>query len=160
MSDDSRVPLNGTKPDSDDASVPTTQRRPDGQYADHWILSDEERAKGFVRPVRDSYRHVGRRPRYPLRDLTPDEQAQYAAQNYAKFEEYPESALPVTGRFWTERELQGGCGTVTSMPAKIAETYARQPSFYGSTFCCGCGQYLPVGETGEFEWLDGEKVGT
>lgn len=28
-----------------------------GQHGAYWILSDEERAKGFVRPVRRSYRH-------------------------------------------------------------------------------------------------------
>lgn len=28
-----------------------------GQQKDYVVLSDEERAKGFVRPVRDSYRH-------------------------------------------------------------------------------------------------------
>jgi hypothetical protein len=47
------------------------------------------------------------------------------------------------------------------MAQEIAETYARQPGFYGATFCCGCGKHLPVGRDGEFVW-DGtdEKVGT
>ena len=53
------------------------------------------------------------------------------------------------------------CGTITTMPKPIAETYAKTPSFYGTTFCCGCQKYLPVGGTGEFVWLDdGSKVGT
>jgi hypothetical protein len=69
--------------------APTNERLPDGQHVDHWILPDEERAKGFVRPVRTSYVH----------------------------------------------EV---CGAVTSMPVKIAETYARKPDFYGSTFCIRC----------------------
>jgi hypothetical protein len=47
------------------------------------------------------------------------------------------------------------------MPAPIAETYARNPRFYGSTFCCQCRRYLPVREDGDFVWLDdGSKVGT
>lgn len=29
-----------------------------GQHEDYWILSEEERAKGFVRPVRTTYKHL------------------------------------------------------------------------------------------------------
>ena len=82
-----------------------------GQHGDHWVLPAEERAKGFVRPVRTSYRH-------------------------------------------------DRCGTVTTMPRPIAETYARQPGYYGRTFCCACKDYLPVGAAGEFSWDDGSKVGS
>lgn len=32
--------------------------RPDGQQKGYVVLSDEERAKGFVRPVRESYVHT------------------------------------------------------------------------------------------------------
>lgn len=91
--------------------APTERRLPDGQHADHWILPDEERAKGFQRPVRRTYVHTV-------------------------------------------------CGVATTMPQAIAETYARQPGFYGSTFCVGCGDYFPVGEAGNFVWDDGSKVGT
>lgn len=70
------------------------------------ILSDEERAKGFVRPVRRSYRHQD-----------------------------PE------------------CGAVTTMSLPLAETYAREPAFYGSTYCCGCQMHRPVGAHGEFTWM-------
>jgi len=52
------------------------------------------------------------------------------------------------------------CGAVTTMASAIAETYARNPRFYGATFCCQCRMHRPVGEFGEFVWLDGEKVGT
>lgn len=54
------------------------------------------------------------------------------------------------------------CGTLTRMPAACAETYAVQPEYYGSTFCCGCGGYFPVGANGEFVWdkAGGQKVGT
>lgn len=33
--------------------------KPNGQQETYLVLSEEERAKGFVRPYRDSYRHVG-----------------------------------------------------------------------------------------------------
>jgi len=47
------------------------------------------------------------------------------------------------------------------MGQAIAETYARDPGYYGSTFCANCGEHFPVGEGGEFVW-DGtiERVGT
>lgn len=82
-----------------------------GLQKDYIILCDEERAKGFVRPYRDTYRHVT-------------------------------------------------CGGVTTMSRPLSETYARNPSFYGGTFCCECKAHFPVGANGEFVWLDGQKVGT
>lgn len=87
--------------------------KPSGQQKDYVVLSEEERAKGFVRPVRTEYIHEK-------------------------------------------------CGVQTRMGLAIAETYARDPEFYGGTFCCGCGSHFPVGEDGEFIWDDGskEKVGT
>ena len=66
-----------------------------GQQADYLVLSEDERAKGFVRPVRQRYVH--RR-----------------------------------------------CGVVTQMGLALAETYARDPKFYGLTFCVGCGAHLPL----------------
>lgn len=149
----------------DDAPVPSEARRPDGQYEDHWVLPPEERAKGYVRPLRRSYVHVGiAGPRHPLRDLTEIEARRYAELGYVKFEVYPPSEDPVTGRFWTQDQLDSvgqGCGAVTRMPEACAETYARDPSYYGSTFCCCCNSYRRVGEAGEFVW-DGtdERVGT
>lgn len=86
--------------------------KPDGQQEIYVVLSEEERAAGFVRPVRESYRHEK-------------------------------------------------CGSVTTMGRAIAETYARQPTFYGATFCVACREHFPVGADGEFVWLDDEsKVGT
>lgn len=128
------------------------------------VLSEEERAKGFVRPYRDIYRHVGiAGPKFPLRDLTDEERERYAKSNYVKFEEYPKSGSSVTGRFWTQAQLDSagkGCGTTTSMGRAIAETYAREPHFYGATYCVTCEKHRPVGEDGEFVWLDGSRVGT
>lgn len=79
------------------------------QQKDYVVLSEVERAKGFVRPVRRTYVH-------------------------------------------------SKCGAATSMSTAIAETYARDPKFYGATFCMKCQDHLPVGE---FVW-DGteDKVGS
>lgn len=86
---------------SDSAPVP--------QNAVYLVLSQEERAKGFVRPVRQSYKHAT-------------------------------------------------CGTVTTMGMALAETYARDPKFYGATYCCHCRMHKPVRE---FTWDgDGEVVGS
>lgn len=100
---------------TDGAPVPEdgshTEDRGDGQQKAYVVLSEDERRKGFVRPVRDTYRHLT-------------------------------------------------CGTTTTMGHSIAETYAANPSFYSGTFCVACGRHFPVGEAGEFVWLDGSKVGT
>jgi hypothetical protein len=83
-----------------------------GMQKGYVVLSAEERAKGFVRPVRDSYVHEK-------------------------------------------------CGTVTQMGGALAETYARDPYFYGGTFCAGCRAHFPVGADGEFVWKNtSAKVGT
>lgn len=89
---------------ADESPVPQAEK--------YLVLSDSERAKGFIRPVRCSYVHT--------------------------------------------------CGTTTTMSQDIAETYARDPRFYGSTYCVGCKMHRPVGPDGEFHWLDNphEKVGT
>jgi hypothetical protein len=138
--------------------------KPNGQQVDYLVLSAEERAKGFVEPVRKSYKHVGiAGPQNALRDLTDEEKTRYEGVGYAKFEIYPAGSHAV-GRFWTQAKLDAvgkGCGTVTTMGLELAETYARSPEFYGGTFCCGCGTHLPVGKDGEFVW-DGttQRVGT
>lgn len=139
-----------------------------GQHKAYWILSEEERAKGFVRPLRFTYKHIGVRPKYPLRPLTPEEHKRYDKFGYVAFEHYPESGSSVTGRYWTQQQLQSGCGYNTRMGLAIAETYARDPEYYGATFCCNCNGHFPVGEDGEFVWVDDpgtgkateEKVGT
>lgn len=82
-----------------------------GMQETYLVLSEEERTKGFVRPVRKTYIH----------------------------------------------EV---CHTSTSMGLNIAETYARDPKFYGGTYCAKCQAHFPVGEHGQFIWLDGSKVGS
>lgn len=103
----------------------------DGMNEAYLVLSDEERAKGFIRPVRRAYVHQymedGSKLPYPLTTL----------------------------------EGVGGCGAVTTMGLSLCETYARQPSFYGATYCVGCQTHLPVEE---FYWDGTEpdyiRVGT
>jgi hypothetical protein len=136
------------------------------------VLSEAERAKGFVRPYREVYKHVGiAGPKYPLRDLTDEETERYSKYGYAKYEDYPKrsdgtpaDSSSVLGTFWTQARLDSvgkGCGTVTTMGRALSETYARDPHFYGSTYCVGCQMHRPVGPAGEFVWeADGERVGT
>jgi hypothetical protein len=94
---------------------------PHGMAEVYLVLSEDERAKGFIRPLRRSYVHVG-----------------------------------IDG---TEAARTGkGCGVQTHMGLALCETYARQPSFYGATFCVGCQMHLPVAE---FVWAeDGQRVGS
>jgi hypothetical protein len=82
--------------------------KPVPQAEVYLVLSAEERAKGFVRPVRRTYVHTA-------------------------------------------------CGTATSMGDALAETYARNPKFYGATYCVRCQMHKPVAE---FVWDDGSVVGS
>ncbi len=133
---------------------------PDGMQRNYLVLSDEELAKGFVRPVRGTYRHVGPLgPQYELRDLTDEEKGRYAEYGYVKYEAYP-SGSACLGRFWTQAQLDSvgkGCGVVTTMGKSLAETWARDPHFYGGTFCTGCRTHIGVAE---FVWEDGSRLGT
>lgn len=124
------------------------------------VLSAAERAKGFIRPLRRAYLHVGEKPTHPLRDLTEEERERYSQYGYVKFEAYSEPDSSVTGRFWTQAQLDGpACGGVeTRMGLELCETYARDPKFYGSTYCCGCCKHFAVAE---FTWVeDGALVGS
>lgn len=151
---------------TDDPTDPGLTRGVDSEPVEqaeaYLVLSEEERAQGYVRPFRSSYVHVGAGgPKYPLRPVTEEEAERYAPFGYAYFEEYPESESPVTGSFWSQERLDkagAGCGAETIMSHDIAETYARDPLFYGGTYCVGCRKHLPVAE---FVW-DGtnERVGS
>jgi hypothetical protein len=85
-----------------------TDTEPGPQNDVYLVLSEEERAKGFVRPVRSTYVH-------------------------------------------------NKCGAATTMGQVLAETYARDPKFYGATYCFRCQMHLPVAE---FHWDDGTVVGS
>lgn len=86
-----------------------TDDEPIPQHDVYLVLSEEERAKGFVRPFENRYIHAV--------------------------------------------EL-GGCGVVTRMGTALSETYARNPQFYGATYCVGCCMHKRVGINGEFYWCD------
>jgi hypothetical protein len=50
------------------------------------------------------------------------------------------------------------CGTETTMGRVLSETYARDPDFYGATYCVHCAMHRPVSE---FVWsADGQQVGS
>lgn len=111
------------------AKVRAEQTESTGQHKAYIVLCAEERAKGFVRPYRDAYRHVGQL-------LCGDADAVNVGI----------------------KKRLNGCGAVTTMGRALSETYARDPSFYGATFCCGCNRHLPVAE---FVWTaDGQQVGS
>jgi hypothetical protein len=82
--------------------------KPVPQAETYLVLSEEERAKGFIRPVRRTYIHQT-------------------------------------------------CKGLTKMGVALAETYARDPKFYGATYCAYCQMHRPVAE---FVWEDGETVGS
>ena len=108
-----------------------------GQQKGYVVLTPEERAKGFVRPVRRTYTHIG----YLLLMMN-DEHAGYS--HFGIVQE------------WEQRI--GGCGTDTTMALSIAETYARDPGFYSGTFCVHCREHRPLNE---FVWKGtNEQVGS
>jgi hypothetical protein len=41
------------------------------------------------------------------------------------------------------------------MSRKIAETYARDPDFYGATFCVRCARHIRVEE---FVWVENGRI--
>ena len=112
--------------------VRASQANETGQHDGYIVLCPDERAKGFVRPYRDRYTHVGRL-----------------------------ETVINTGDYGNDKDKQhrvGGCGTVTTMGRALSETYARDPKFYGATFCVSCNRHLQVSE---FVWTaDGQEVGS
>jgi len=134
-----------------------TRLLPNGQQAGYVVLSEAERAKGFVKPVRDCYVHNGPPPAPDnLRDLT-DEERRFYGEEFAKYQPYSPGGSAV-GRFWTQAEIDRAgkhCGAVTTMGLALAETYARDPRFYSGTFCIRCQTHFPLSE---FVWRDGEPM--
>lgn len=151
-----------------DPSHPDLQRgQTDGpvpQNKVYLVLSDEERAKGFVRPVRKSYLHVGRKYDGPLEMIDP---RVINDKTYVAIAPVYSNGKRIGGAYLMEHEVQqfmatggyvGGCHTITTMATPIAETYARNPSFYGATYCCHCMRHVSVGEC-HWEGTN-EKVGS
>lgn len=134
-----------------------------GQQKGYVVLSPEERAKGFVRPVRRSYVHVGRKVCGKLRGGTALEPGAIGVLctmepgHDGDCRTFQEVTRREVDRF-SETGRLGGCGAVTKMSQDIAETYSRDPSFYSGTFCCSCRTHRPLAE---FVW-DGteETVGS
>ena len=124
--------------------VRAEQTEATGQHKGYIVLCPDERAKGFVRPYRDAYKHVGHLPN---------------CQDYKRPEGVMGGPCLNCGRPQPEHVgRNGGCGSVTTMGRALSETYARDPSFYGATFCCSCNRHLPVAE---FVWTaDGAQVGS
>jgi len=61
-------------------------------------------------------------------------------------------------RPYRDAYVHTSCGGETKMGYALSETYARNPKFYGATYCVHCSMHLPVGE---FKWSkDGEVVGS
>ena len=89
-----------------ETNEPIIETRPDGQLTGYTVLDESERAKGYVRPVRDKYVHTK-------------------------------------------------CGGVTTMGRALAETYARDPKFYGATMCATCRGHFVVAE---FKWDGTDEV--
>lgn len=156
--------LTDGKPVPEDRSH--TKLRANGMQEGYVVLSDEERAKGFVRPVRDAYVHVGRSVCANMREPGT---GQLGGGRYVcgrphnhdgECGQWIHAAQSLHAQL-ARTHILGGCGTVTTMGRALSETYARDPAFYSGTYCCGCGKHFPVGADGEFTW-DGtsEKVGT
>lgn len=116
--------------------------------------------KQWKRPYRDAYVHKGLGPQYPIRKLTESEERQHDGCRYVAYEPYPPIRYPITGRFWTQRQLDDaiGCNQVTVISQEIATTYAKDPKFYGATYCYHCRKHLSVDQ---FVWVrDGQRVGS
>jgi hypothetical protein len=154
--------------DPNDPKLKEGQKNKTGQHDIYLVLSEEERNKGFVRPVRHSYVHVGRKTEMKggtIEPLPREEAKRFGdPDKYIAFLRYPESESPLVGKALTQEEVDnmdkyiGGCGEHTCMGDALSETYARDPKFYGATYCTGCGKHLPVDE---FVWVGtDEKVGS
>ena len=67
-----------TDPNDPDIKGGSADTEPVPQNKKYLVLPEAERAKGFVRPLRDTYVHVGDFPKHPLRDLTEEEREKLA----------------------------------------------------------------------------------
>lgn len=123
----------------------------DGRNKKYLVLSEEERAKGFVRPVRDTYRHVGKSiDMSKVEEISKEDMELAERWGYVGFIPNDDPERPeLLGRYITEADLNSGCGQTTTMSRPIAETYARQPDYYSATFCSTCRKHLNVEE---FVW--------
>ena len=153
--------------DRNDPKLKEGQLNETGQHEIYLVLPEEEISKGFVRPVRNAYVHVGKKLLYKgiHRMLDEDEREEYLDKKYVAVMTVlvDETGKFMGGSYVTQKELDawesgkliGGCGTTTTMGKELSETYARNPNFYGATFCCGCNKHLPVEE---FVWKGTNQI--
>lgn len=120
------------------------QKNATGQHDAYIVLCPDERAKGFVRPYRDAYKHVGLN--ICGLHITDGSMVCYMDPGHEG----------ICGAAMGPRPQ--ACNSVTTMGRALSETYARDPKFYGATFCVQCNKHLPIAE---FVWTaDGERVGS
>ena len=164
--------------DKNDPKLKEGQKNETGQHDIYLVLSEEERSKGFVRPVRDTYVHVGRKLDYykGIHRMLDEEEIKeldekYPGDDNKKYVAVMTTLVDEEGNFkggpyvtqeqidlWKSGGYSGGCGTETRMGNALSETYARDPKFYGATYCCGCNKHIDVNE---FVWKDtNQKVGS
>lgn len=140
---------------SDNVPVPMNEK--------YLVLSDEELAKGFVRPFRDKHIHVGRSVCAKMRQDGdkrlggPRHVCTLSYQHAGGCGNFQQVVQPEHARMLNTHRI-GGCGVETVMGEKLSATYACKPKFYGSTYCCGCSMHRPVAE---FVWsADNQVVGS
>ena len=132
--------------------------KPREQCDVYLVLSEEERKKGFVRPLRTSYIHIGNKKRICGKFFSKSEEGIYRCNEDFGHDDgchrgRLEASLSYEGDSWFEGKE--GCGTITTMNRAIAETYARNPKYYGATYCCYCRMHLSVKE---FIWEGTNEV--
>ena len=164
----SKVKASGLTTDRNDERLKTGAKA-EGQNEVYLVMTEEERSKGYVRPVRDSYIHVGALIDFDFEivRLSPEDIEHFKEFNYVYKAVNLDKESSLRGRYLTEKDFKtldrktkrvGGCGVVTKMGYAIAQTYAKNPKYYGATFCVGCNKHLPVNE---FFWdKTEEEVGS
>lgn len=146
-----------------DPSDPRLCKEETGKQCDvYLVLSEEERAKGFVRPVRQKYQHIGKRlkARGEIKPLTAEERLKHPG--YVAIDWF-DCLGNRAGSYLRQTEVDAiasgrlidGCGCVTTMAVAIAETYARNPKFYNATWCACCGRHVNLDEC---VWEDTDQI--
>lgn len=152
--DRSQRVLTDGSPVPDDGSH--TELKANGQQQGYVVLTPEERARGWVRPYRDAYKHVG--PHVCGYPGLPDPEGKklplvctlppgHAGPHRCDHQVEDVGQLERAGN----KHHIGGCQAITPMTRSIAETYARDPGFYSGTFCTTCGKHRPLSE---FRWYE------
>lgn len=110
-----------------------------------------------MRPVRRSYVHAGLGPVCGKAATHPPIGLEGTPHRWVCSD--PLGHEGECSHWWMEETVARtrGCNVTTSMPQAIAETYAREPAYYGTTHCAHCKLYLPVGH---FVWCDPDGTRT